>query len=137
MQELFKTVNKKLNKLVQLKNLVFSTESDIVAITETWLTENVHDSEILGDEYSIFRRDRKTGTRGGGILLAFKNTLNSTSVFKDDESEILEVSLTTRKCNILFVLCYGPPTSSVSGFVDALNHHLAAACKNIKYMSFG
>ena len=33
-----KTVNKKLNKL---KNVAFSTDSDIVEITKTWLAENL------------------------------------------------------------------------------------------------
>ena len=103
------TVNKKLNKLAQLNNLAFSTESDIVAITETLLTEHVHNSEILGDAYSIYIRDKETGSRGCGILLAMKNTLNANLVFKDNESEIVVLSLTTRKCNnsfCYFVLCY-------------------------------
>ena len=42
-----KTVNKRFNKLVQLQNLSMSTNSDIIAVRETWLNDNVANSEVL------------------------------------------------------------------------------------------
>ena len=46
----------------------FSTDYDVIIVTETWLKEDIH----------IFRKDRKLSkhvTRGGGILVAVKKSL--------------------------------------------------------------
>jgi hypothetical protein len=40
---------------------------DIVVITETWLSPNVSNSAINLNGFSIFRRDRRYGRRGGGV----------------------------------------------------------------------
>ena len=49
-----KTVNKAVNKLVELKNIVCYNESDIVTVTETWLKSNVLDCEILSNAFNIY-----------------------------------------------------------------------------------
>ena len=95
-----KTVNKRVNKLVQLQNIAGITDSEIIAVTETWLNENVSNGEILNDNYSIHRRDRNTGARGGGILLAVKNSLNSALDFSNKTEEMIGVSVTINKSNI-------------------------------------
>ena len=46
---------------------------DIVAISETWLNSSIHNSEVVPDNYEVFRRDRKDGY--GGVLTAVKKTL--------------------------------------------------------------
>lgn len=52
-------------------------EFDIICITETWLHEDIADSELFHDDYQIVRMDRdcdKTKKKiGGGILVALKN----------------------------------------------------------------
>ena len=65
-----KTVNNRINKSVQLQNIAPVQDSDVIAVTETWLNDNISNSEILNDAYVIHRRDRKTGTRGGDRLFA-------------------------------------------------------------------
>jgi hypothetical protein len=42
---------------------------DIVVITETWLSPNVSNSAINLNGFSIFRRDRRDGRRGGGVCV--------------------------------------------------------------------
>lgn len=39
-----------------------------VGLSETWLNENLHDSLFKIDNYILFRLDRKTGKRGGGVV---------------------------------------------------------------------
>jgi hypothetical protein len=65
------------NKRVELSNYASDTKSDIIVGTETWLKEDIKNSELLLDDYDIFRRDRpgkckandKEGrdSRGGGF----------------------------------------------------------------------
>ena len=50
---------------------MYSRSPDIIAVTETWLTDKILDNEILPSDYSIIRKDRHT--RGGGVMLAIKN----------------------------------------------------------------
>ena len=56
---------------------VYSEDYDVVAVTETWLNDNILDSEILSHGYSIYRHDRDSSKRGGGVLLAVKQSIES------------------------------------------------------------
>ena len=69
-------------KRVELSNLASDTKSDIIVGTETWLKADIKNSELLLDEYDIYRRDRKgieindkegRDPRGGGFSLLSKN----------------------------------------------------------------
>lgn len=52
---------------------------DIIALTETWLTDSVFDNELFDDRYLVWRRDRNyasTGqSLGGGVLIAVRREL--------------------------------------------------------------
>lgn len=51
---------------------------DVIMITETWLNASHHDGEIFSNNYKVFRKDRcntnVNTTRGGGVLVAIKDT---------------------------------------------------------------
>ena len=61
-------------KLPELRLYITEEDPDIVAITESWTSDNNPDSEISIDGYTIFRKDRKhiNKTRGGGCLMYIK-----------------------------------------------------------------
>ena len=64
------------SKVVEFYNNVCITESeyDVVALTETWITDSVYDSELFPELFSIFRcRNRSDNIRGGGVILAVKS----------------------------------------------------------------
>ena len=65
------------NKLNELKILVDNNNSDIVFLTETWLTDNIPDEAINCLGMNLVRLDRKNGTGGGVALL-----INSKIPFK-------------------------------------------------------
>ncbi len=54
------------NKFLHLQSLIYSSPPGIFAITETWLTNQILDAEVLPHEYSVYRKDRCS--RGGGVL---------------------------------------------------------------------
>jgi len=52
---------------------LYKVMHDIIAITETWLSNHIFTNEIFPSNYNVIRKDRDD--RGGGVLLAFKKAL--------------------------------------------------------------
>jgi len=90
-----------INKLQQFQSLVYSKSYDIIALTETWLTDSVFDNEILPTNYIIFRKDRSS--RGGGILLAINNRISCTRTSSPDDIEVIGVQLNSNNPIIVWV----------------------------------
>lgn len=63
----------------------------IIALTETWLSEDINSSELLNTDYEVFRKDRcKTETglsRGGG---AVRSCLKSKQIQLNFSSGLIE-----------------------------------------------
>lgn len=56
-------------------SLIASTDSDVIVLTETWLSSSIIDMEIFPNVsgYNMFRRDRTCG-REGGVRIAIKDS---------------------------------------------------------------
>ena len=55
-------------------------QSNVVAVTETWLNSNITDGELFSDDYVTYRKDREAtvqNKRGGGILLSIIGNIPS------------------------------------------------------------
>jgi len=57
---------------------------DLIAITETWLNQDISSSEFLPAHYTVCRRDRSDSY--GGVLLAYRSTLNCQLLATDSNS---------------------------------------------------
>ena len=68
-----------LNKLDELRQRATDYGIDIIAVSETWATEELLDAELSIDGYALFRRDRKSDrfSKGGGVALYVKESLKS------------------------------------------------------------
>ena len=55
------------NKALQFWNLVDTYNPDIIIGTESWLREEIGNTEIFRADYTTFRRTRHT--RGGGVFV--------------------------------------------------------------------
>ena len=64
------------NKRAEVEHIF--QDADVVIGTESWLTEDISDSEVFPPGYKIYRRDRSDRT-GGGVFLAVKSHLPSTA----------------------------------------------------------
>ena len=100
-------------KRAQFSNTASHLNSDIIIGTETWLTPDIKNSELLLDEYDIFRRDR--ATRGGGVLIAVRKSLGCEQISqsKDSETIFCKIKLRNRKPLIVGSI-YRPPNFDFS-----------------------
>jgi hypothetical protein len=80
------------NKALHFWNLVDIHNSDIIIGTESWLREQIGNTEIFRTDYTIFRRDRKA--RGGGVFICVKNNITCSELWVDDDFEMLAVEIT-------------------------------------------
>jgi len=103
------------DKLVSLEAFLDEHNIHVLIGTETWLTGDINDSEIFPNQkYAIYRKDRTEG-KGGGVLIAVKNDLNSSSVqiqSDNDNSEQVWCSLQIpNKFRLYICSFYRPPNS--------------------------
>ena len=71
------------------------------------MSSSIYSNEILPNNYNIIRRDRDT--RGGGVLLAVKNSIPFKQLPVPDDLEILPVEVTIHKQVHTLCLIYRPP----------------------------
>ena len=77
-----------MNEFDHLEVTVNRCDPDITGITESWCTPSVPDTELQLISYELFRHDRDSENKGGGVLLYVKSKLKPqettfTSPFKD------------------------------------------------------
>ena len=118
--------------LTNFQNPVYSEQADIVWVSETWLTDDIDNSEILPwNDYTIYRKDRQT--RAGGVLLALKSSSFSSSreIVNDSDLELVAVELKTT-CNQKYLACclYKPPLNMNRQWLDEFNLFLANKCSD-------
>ena len=81
-----------MTKIHELYGYLHTNKPDIVILNETWLKKSILDTEILPDNYKIFRLDRSQKTHpwdptqpkkfqknGGGVLIGHRNELEVAS----------------------------------------------------------
>ena len=85
-----------IGKLDNLKLLMKNSTKnvDILTLSETWLNNNIDDSEVNIPGYSIVRRDRQ-GAMGGGVAIYFRDNLPFTVVNTQDSIHSIKVSVIT------------------------------------------
>ena len=123
-----------LNKFEEFQLLVSQHNPYIIGVTESWLENNIHDSEIQLNNYNLFCNDR-SGLRGGGVLLYVHKSLMCSpyvklNAIKLEESLWYLVSLSNKQ-TFLLGLVYRSPSS-----VETNNSKLLEALQII-YQQYG
>ena len=67
-------------KMSELLTTTVALSPDVIGITESWGDQDLPDSEFTVPGFTMFRSDRVTGHRGGGVLLLVKNEINPVEV---------------------------------------------------------
>lgn len=123
-------INTKLDVFVRNVSLF---DYDIIVLSETWLRQEVNDSELgLLPNYSIFRCDRcsviENDIRGGGVLIAIKNHYHCSQItIHNNNIEQLFVKLTIGSTMFIIGAVYIPPHSSLNVYnnhTDIINNLL-------------
>ena len=101
------------NKLDEFHATITEENPDVIGITETWASTNNFDSEYnVNNNYTVFRKDRKTSTTGGGVMLLIKKDLSVTETKYPEENignESLWCNIKTGNDKFLKVgVCYTP-----------------------------
>lgn len=102
------------SKLDYFRLNLLCSECDVAAVTETFLTETVEDAELVWNGWSVARRDRATGARGGGVLIAARPGLVMRRLIdlETPEGEDLWVSFTLDQVSFYVSVVYIPPNAS-------------------------
>ena len=106
--------------MTNLQSLVYSSTFNIIGLTETWLRDSLLNSEILPTGYTIYRLDRPS--RGGGVLLAVKDTIVSQQLQSPSNLELLLVRISLHH-PITICLVYNSPNSSAQYDQDLINFY--------------
>ena len=124
-------VNRLVNKLDHVKELVHKHSFDILTLSETWLAPNILDNEITIPGYSLVRKDRQCLTKscGGGVLIFVRDGIPFV-VMSDlikHNFECLWVEIKRPKCKRMILCCsYRPDDGNIDGFIsnlaDSLNY---------------
>ena len=92
---------------------------------------NIKDHEVFPDGYTIYRKDRNTGSKGGGVFIAVKDQyMSSQMVDWDTKCEILWVKLEITSCKSLYFASYYRPNANDQESLDQLAESLSKLPKN-------
>lgn len=87
---------------------VTSDEYDMIALTETWLSNSVYDGELFSENFSVFKiRNRNDTVRGGGVLLAVKRMFDCTLLeldFNFPEIDLLGIKIKINNYTSIYIL---------------------------------
>ena len=101
----------------EIREIINSANIDIMTLSETHLSQHIHDSEIEIDSYDIIRRDRNLF--GGGTAIYIRESINY-QVRKDlcDENlEIITIEINIQNVKpFIIVVWYRPPSANVQMF---------------------
>lgn len=101
----------------ELFSFISQYHSDFVCVTESWLNSSVVDEAVTMDGYSIFRADRASHRKGGGICVWVKTTFNTSVICNKsyfDEMEFLLLRITRGKFSCLLLTVYFPHGQSMN-----------------------
>ena len=93
----------------------------LIAVTETWLTSRVLDSEVCHNfpGYSLLRCDRE-GRQGGGVALYVREDLTGDILFSFDNGVCELLVVMVHQLNTVVAVMYRPPDTRMSEFSEAL-----------------
>ena len=113
-----------MSKRDELEYLASLSAPDIIAVTETWLHDDVHDSEVALPGDILFRQDRTEGHHGGVILYVserYSSKLELRFAAPQSSCEQLWCTIRTSTGQSLTVgVVYRSPDSTDFSWLDAM-----------------
>ena len=111
------------NKIEEIKHLIDEDKIDVLAITETWLSQNsaYEISEIVPSGYEIIHVDRE-GRKGGGVAVIYRQELAlvKKQIGTFDSFEHCAVDINGISNKVRLAIIYRPPSSNNRLFLREL-----------------
>ena len=120
------------NKKDELADFLASDNIDIIIGSETHLSYNISNAEILPPEYTAARKDRDDGY--GGVIIIYKRSLIVEEIHHHKSTEIVSIKLKNNPT--IISSCYRPPNCSLQTN-ESLTKEINALCKNSKTIASG
>ena len=109
------------SKSAELEHLLNDQNIDLLIATETHLSKEISNAEILPD-FQVFRKDRNSS--GGGVLIAVRSSFNVIPrPDLDTNCEIIWIEILTQGQSTLFGSFYRPPSDKLPT-IEALEESL-------------
>ena len=86
-----------------------------MGITETWLTDQHEDAEVMIPGFSILRSDRKTRD-GGGVALYLREDLTGDVLAQFDNGSCEMIIVMIHQLDTVVAVCYRPPNTRFGQF---------------------
>ncbi len=111
------------NKTIAICDYIISNDFDVVAITETWLSNSIDktcSSELVPNGYRMKQVPRPGTARGGGVAIIYKanldfNMLSSSSDGNFSTFEHMNCNIAVNKYSMSLSVIYRPPPSQKNG----------------------
>lgn len=113
-------------KIADFRSVVLLVKHDILCLTETWLSSDVGDAELIPNDYSAYRADRDLRLsgkcRGGGVAVCVSNKTHHQllSSFSGHYIEEIAVLIWTQPSPLIVYCVYIPPRTPVEAFESHL-----------------
>ena len=123
-------VNRLVNKIDSIKELLSIYSFGILALTETWMSPDITNDEIYIPGYSIFRRDRQNSVKscGGGTLVFARDSIPfvvKSDFMNNTDFESIWLEINRSHCKCLTLCCiYRPGDQNIDEFISYLDHCL-------------
>jgi hypothetical protein len=134
-------------KLDELSAVVAVLKPNIIAVCESWLSENVTDDEVRLQGYSTYRCDRSNGKKGGGVCVYVNYSLHCEEWVNNGFHRMCPfiecVALIMKQVEILLIVIYVPPGMSSSQHQDIIEYlievidHITTSLPDIKTIIAG
>lgn len=121
-KEFYANARSIVNKPAKLQLELAKNPADIVVLTETHLDCSISNAEVLGNDYTVFRKERfgSRARHGGSVLIATKKGMfESMREYHDSPSELFFVDIVTDDNKKLTIgAIYRPPNSDLKPLED-------------------
>ena len=121
------------NKHLELYQLIETHKPDIIIGTETHLNKDIDSREIFPPNYVYsppVRKDRDSGEKGGGVVIAVNSNKISVEQSSPAECEIIRCNISHKPGSVVVGSFYRPPSTSVNYL-----ERLELSMNNIKQLS--
>lgn len=110
-------------KVKLLSEIAQEKSALILALTESHLTENIHDAEINMENYTLFRTDRTSNRKKGGVITYIHNHVAALSeiLISTSNSYTEAHAIFIKGIDTILINIYRPPACPTNKFLEPIS----------------